>query len=230
MFEQSSYTDYDQVLTRFVDERFEQLPYPASSEWNKLLQDNDFSGLEPATKVFDHIGQSCYCVISTAVASTQRLMVNILPDAQGKLFSFANQQSSSLADNGTASTISPTLLYDLSSKFIYIVLDDGSASLSDYEKLSRTNNVLWISMEQRDMNVVTRFARGARKENEGLKLVTLDAKQNYPDSGILKVVTRIIQVSFQEDRGTRTEIVYEYRIGRVLLSRVKGSGVSNKLD
>jgi hypothetical protein len=229
MFEQSSYTDYDQVLTRFVDERFEQLPYPASSEWNKLLQDNDFSGLEPATKVFDHIGQSCYCVISTAVASTQRLMVNILPDAQGKLFSFANQQSSSLADNGTASTISPTLLYDLSSKFIYIVLDDGSASLSDYEKLSRTNNVLWISMEQRDMNVVTRFARGARKENEGLKLVTLDAKQNYPDSGILKVV-RIIQVSFQEDRGTRTEIVYEYRIGRVLLSRVKGSGVSNKLD
>ncbi|KAM0548443.1 hypothetical protein ACHAPJ_009929 [Fusarium lateritium] len=216
------------------DDRSEQLPYPSSTEWTKLLQENGFSGLEPATKTFDHIGQSCYCVISTAVASTQRLMVNIIPDAQGKLFSFADQLASSLADNGTASTISPSFQDAVSPRFIYVVLDDGSSHLSAYEKLAGANNVLWISLRsdntQRDMSVVNRFARGAQKENQALRLVTLDVKQNYPEySDILKVVTRVIQVSFQEDRGTRTEVEYEYRNGRVLVPRVKGSGITNKL-
>mgnify|MGYP004723152553 CR=1 FL=1 len=222
------------MLTNFLDDRSEQLPYPSSTEWTKLLQENGFSGLEPATKTFDHIGQSCYCVISTAVASTQRLMVNIIPDAQGKLFSFADQLASSLADNGTASTISPSFQDAVSPRFIYVVLDDGSSHLSAYEKLAGANNVLWISLRsdntQRDMSVVNRFARGAQKENQALRLVTLDVKQNYPEySDILKVVTRIIQVSFQEDRGTRTEVEYEYRNGRVLVPRVKGSGITKKL-
>lgn len=85
-------------------------------------------------------------------------------------------------------------------------------------------------MEQRDMHVVARFAKGARKSNEGLKLVTLDVKQGCMEySDILKVVTRIIQVSFQEDRGTVTEAEYEYRNGKVLVPRVKSAGMTNKL-
>ncbi|KAF9771019.1 hypothetical protein IL306_011368 [Fusarium sp. DS 682] len=217
------------------DERFEQLEYPSKEDWNRMLQANGFSGLEPATKTFDHIGQSCYCVISTAVGSTQRLMVNLLPDSQGKLFSFADQLASALAEGGTASTISPTLPEDISSRFVYVVLDDGSSSLTEYEKLSKANNVLWISMaaegsNQRDINVVTRFARSARKSNEALRLVTLDVKQDYPEySDILKVVTRIIQISFQEDRGSRTEFEYEYRNGKVLVPRVHGSVVTQKV-
>ncbi|KAF4446742.1 Lovastatin nonaketide synthase [Fusarium austroafricanum] len=215
-------------------EHVEQLQYPSADEWTKALQENGFSGLEPATKTFDHIGQSCYCVISTAVASTHRTMVNIVAEPQGNLFSFADQLSSALAETGTASTISPTLP-EISSRFIYIVLDDGSKPLADYESFSKADNVLWISMavegsNQRDMNVVTRFARGARKNNEELRLVTLDVKQDYPEySDVLKVVTRIIRVSFQEDRGTRTEFEYEYRNGRVLVPRVSGSGVTQKL-
>ncbi|KAG7412696.1 Highly reducing polyketide synthase AFT9-1 [Fusarium oxysporum f. sp. rapae] len=216
------------------DERCEQLPFPSSDDWNKLLQGNQFSGLEPATKTFDHIGQSCYCVITTAVASTQRLMVNILPGSQGSLFSFADQLASALAENGTASTITPTQLKDISSRFVYVVLDDGSESLSDYETLSEANNILWINMEaglstQRDMNIISRFARGARKDNESLKLVKLDVKQEYPEyADLLKVIMRIIQVSFQENRGSRTEFEYEYRNGRVLVPQVKGSGVTQK--
>ncbi|SPJ73543.1 uncharacterized protein FTOL_03273 [Fusarium torulosum] len=218
----------------WAGERFEQLTYPASTEWNRMLQNNGFSGIEPATKTFDYVGQSSYCVISTAVASTQHLMVNILPDVQGKFLNFADQLSTSLADTGTASTIAPTL-DSVSSRFIYIVLDNGSSPLTKYERLTKANNVLWISMktdgmEQRDMHVVTRFAKGARKSNEGLRLVTLDVKQDYLEySDILKVITRIIQVSFQEDRGTRTEAEYEYRNGKVLVPRVKSAGMTNKL-
>ncbi|KAF4336754.1 polyketide synthase [Fusarium beomiforme] len=210
------------------DERVEQLEYPSKEQWTKMLQANGFSGLEPATKTFDHIGQSSYCVIATAVSSTQHLMVNILPDSQGKLFGFADQLASALAENGTASTISPALPEDLSSRFVYVVLDDGSGSLTEYESLSKANNVLWISMaaegsKQRDMTVVTRFARGARKNNQALKLVTLDVKQDYPEyTDILKIVTRIIRVSFQEDRGSRTEFEFEYRNGEVLVPRVHG--------
>jgi hypothetical protein len=199
-----------------------------------MLQSNGFSGLEPATKTFDYIGQSSYCIISTAVASTQNLMVNILPDVQGKFMNFADQLSTSLADTGTPSTISPTL-DGVSSRFIYIVLDNGSSPLTNYEELTKANNVLWISMktdgmEQRDMHVVTRFAKGARRSNAGLRLVTLDVKQGCMEySDILKVITRIIQVSFQEDRGTRTEAEYEYRNGKVLVPRVKSAGMTNKL-
>ncbi|KAF5660143.1 polyketide synthase [Fusarium heterosporum] len=216
------------------DKRCEQLPYPASNEWTRMLQNNGFSGLEPATTTFDFIGQESYCVISTAVASTQRLMVNILPDTQGKLFGFADQLSSSLADANTASTISP-ILDEVSSRFIYVVLDNGSSPLSVYEKLAKADDVFWISMktdniEPRDMHTVTRFAQNAHRDHPGHKVVTLDVKQDRLDySDILKVVTRIIQVSFQEDRGTRTEVEYEYRNGRVFVPRVTSSGMKHKL-
>lgn len=230
----STHSNSRPLLTNSLDERFEQLPYPSNDDWNKLLQGNQFSGLEPATKTFDYIGQSCYCVVSTAVESTQQLMVNILPGSQGNLFSFADQLASVLAENGTASTITPTRLEDISSRFVYVVLDDGSESLSDYESLSEANNILWVNMEaglptQRDMNIISRFARGARKDNESLKLVKLDVKQEYPEyADLLKVIMRIIQVSFQENRGSRTEFEYEYRNGRVLVPQVKGSGVTQK--
>ncbi|KAF5604792.1 polyketide synthase [Fusarium pseudocircinatum] len=217
------------------DERCEQLPCPSNDEWNKLLQGTQFSGLEPATKTFDYIGQSCYCVISTAISSTQRLMVNILPGSQGSMFGFADQLASALAENGTASTITPTSLYDISSRFVYVVLDNGYSSLSEYETLHKANNVLWINIPagfsaQRDMNIISRFARDAQKDNESLKLVKLDVKQEYPEyADLLKVIMRIIQVSFQEDRGSRTESEYEYRDGRVLVPRVKGSGITQKV-
>ncbi|KAM0344734.1 hypothetical protein ACHAPU_007106 [Fusarium lateritium] len=212
------------------DERCEQLPNPALGEWTKMLQNNGFSGLEPATKTFDYIGQEGHCIISTAVASTQHLMVNILPDTQTKLLGFADQLASSLADANTASTISPTL-DEVSSRFIYVVLDNGLSPLASYQKLAKTSNVLWVSIktddaEQRDMHIVTHLAR----ENPGLKLVTLDVKQDRPDySDIIKVITRVIQVSFQEDRGTKTEVEYEYRNGRVLVPRVTMSGMKNKV-
>lgn len=230
----STHSNSRPLLTNSLDERFEQLPYPSNDDWNKLLQGNQFSGLEPATKTFDYIGQSCYCVVSTAVESTQRLMVNILPGSQGNLFSFADQLASVLAENGTASTITPTRLEDISPRFVYVVLDDGSESLSDYESLSEANNILWVNMEaglptQRDMNIISRFARGAQKDNESLKLVKLDVKQEYPEyADLLKVIMRIIQVSFQENRGSRTEFEYEYRNGRVLVPQVKGSGITQK--
>ncbi|KAF5674112.1 polyketide synthase [Fusarium circinatum] len=217
------------------DERCEQLPCPSNEAWNKLLQGTQFSGLEPATKTFDYIGQSCYCVISTAIASTQRLMVNILPGSQGSMFGFADQLASALAELGTASTITPTRLDSISSRFVYVVLDDGSSSLSEYETLHKANSVLWINIPagfsaQRDMNIISRFARDAQKDNETFKLVKLDVKQEYPEyADLLKVIMRIIQVSFQEDRGSRMELEYEYRNGRVLVPRMKGSGITQKI-
>lgn len=221
-------------LIILIDERNGQLEYPSAGEWDKLLQDSGFSTLEPATKTFDHIGQLSYCVVATAVASTHKLMANILSNPESTLFSFANQLSTALAENNTASTISPTLPDGISPRFIYVVLDDGSAPLEGYQELTNATNILWISMNfdgtgPRDMAVIKHFAHSARKANEGLKLVTLEVKQQFPEyAEILKVVTRIIQVSFQEDRGTRTELEYEYINGRVLVPRVKTLGVINK--
>ncbi|CEI61271.1 hypothetical protein FVEN_g6005 [Fusarium venenatum] len=217
------------------DERFEPLEYPSVSEWNKVLQSNNFSTLEPATRTFDFIGQSSYCLVSTALASTQNPMVNILPRTQGDPLSFANQLSTALAEDNTASTISPKFPDDISPRFIYTVIDDGSAPLREYEKLIKTKNILWISLktddaEPRDMAVVQRFARHARKANDNIKIVTLDVKQKFPDhADILKVVTRIIRVSFQEGRGTRTELEYEYVNGQVFVPRVKHLELAGKI-
>lgn len=162
-------------------------------------------------------------------------MVNILPDKEGKLLSFAHQLSTALIESNTASTISPTLPDDISSQFIYTVLDDGSSALKEYQNFVKVNNILWISMstgssKSRDTDILKRFARSAREANEKLKLVTLEIKQEFPEyPELLKVVTRIIQVSFQQDRGTRTELEYEYVNGKVLVPRVKNmAGVSKR--
>ena len=190
--------------------------------------------LEPATKTFDHIGQSSYCVVSTAISTTQNLMVNILPDKEGKLLDFAHQLSAALIETNTASTISPILPDEISSRFIYTVLDDGLSSLHDYQNLVKARNVLWISMstgsvQPRDMDMLKRFARTAREANEELKLVTIEIKQEFPEyAELLKVVRRIIQLSFQEDRGPRTELEYEYFNGKVLVPRIKKVGGISK--
>ncbi|KAJ4128231.1 hypothetical protein NW768_008519 [Fusarium equiseti] len=216
------------------DGNYERLEYPSVSEWNAVLHSNGFSMLEPATKTFDHIGQSSYCVISTAIITTQNLMVNILPDKDGKLFRVAHQLSTALIGTNTASTISPTLSGDISSRFIYTVFDDGSSSLEEYQNLVKANNVLWISMSNgsgnfRDMDMLKGFARTARKANEKLKLVTLEIKQDLPEyAELLKVVRRILQLSFQEDRGPRTEPEYKYVNGKVLVPRVKRVGGVSK--
>jgi hypothetical protein len=81
----------------------------------------------------------------------------------------------------------------------------------------------------RDTDILKRFARTAREANEKLKLVTLEIKQEFPEyPELLKLVTRIIQVSFQEDRGTRTELEYKYVNGKVLVPRVKNMGGISK--
>ncbi|KAJ4017916.1 hypothetical protein NW752_001824 [Fusarium irregulare] len=216
------------------DESYDRLEYPSVTEWNAALQSNGFSMLEPATRTFDHIGQSSYCVVSTAIATTRNLMVNILPDKEGKLLDFAHQLSTALIETNTASTISPALSHDISSRFIYIVLDDGLSSLEEYQNLVKANNVLWVGMSNgsgkfRDMDMLKGFARTAREANEKLKLVTLELKQEFAEyAELMKVVRRIIQLSFQEDRGPRTELEYEYVNGKVLVPRIKKVGVISK--
>lgn len=161
-------------------------------------------------------------------------MVNILPDKEGKLLDFAHQLSTALIETNTASTISPALSHDISSRFIYIVLDDGLSSLEEYQNLVKANNVLWVGMSNgsgkfRDMDMLKGFARTAREANEKLKLVTLELKQEFAEyAELMKVVRRIIQLSFQEDRGPRTELEYEYVNGKVLVPRIKKVGVISK--
>lgn len=161
-------------------------------------------------------------------------MVNILPDKESKLLDLAHQLSTALIETNTASTISPTLSDDISSRFIYTVLDDGLSSLEEYQNLVKVNNVLWIGMSSRssklrDMDILKRFARTTREANEKLKLVTIEIKQEFPEyAELLKVVRRIIQLSFQEDRGPRTELEYEYVNGKVLVPRIKKVGGISK--
>ncbi|KAJ4328568.1 hypothetical protein N0V84_000927 [Fusarium piperis] len=221
----------------------DQLPLPSPAEWEHVLSVNSFSGLEPATKTFDRVGQSCYCVISTALASTtrKRMPINIITNTEGKLLNFAGQFSSILAINGMASSISG-LQHKIAPESLYVVLDEGSdpllanpssARFSELKTLAlKAKSVLWVSMRAdganstsgADMNMVTGFTRVARKENESLKLVSLVVKQDSPANlDILRVMLRIMEISFHQQRSPTCELEYEYSDGRVLVPRVRAA-------
>ncbi|KAM5386648.1 hypothetical protein ACJZ2D_000611 [Fusarium nematophilum] len=221
-----------------------QLLLPSTAEWNQVLSDNGFSGLEPATKNFDRVGQASYCVVSTAVASTKRLPIRIIADAGGKLLSFADQLSSLLATSGTASMIG-TLQDASAPNSVHVILDDGSSPLLSHPSWSAfvdsktldNAKVLWVSMRadgansasESAMDMVAHMGRRIRKENETVKLVSLVVRQDYPGyKDILQVISRIIQISFQQERGSGCELEYEYRGDRVLVPRIRSAPMLSK--
>ncbi|KAF4985576.1 hypothetical protein FDECE_16463 [Fusarium decemcellulare] len=218
--------------------RADQLPLPSPAEWKQILTENGFSGLEPATRNFDKIGQTCYCVISTALASSRKQMpVNIITDTKGELIKFAGQLSATLANNGTASTISDFKLNTTCRNSIHVIIDEASHPvLADPDRFAAVKAlalsatyILWVSMRwdgansasESDMDMVVHFTRVARKEIESLKLVSLLVKQEHPPlPEILRVIMRILEISFQQDRSPRCELEYEYKNGRVLVPRI----------
>nr|ALQ32842.1 putative polyketide synthase [Fusarium euwallaceae] len=220
------------------------LPLPSPAEWEQVLSVNGFSGLEPATKSFDRVGQSCYCAVSTALASTKRkrMPINIITNTEGKLLNFAGQFSSILATNGMASSISGLTQHKIAPESLYVVLDEGSdpllanpssARFSELKTFAlKAKSVLWVSMRAdgansssaADMNMVTGFTRVARKENESLKLVSLVVRQDFPSNlEILRVMLRIMEISFYQQRSPTCELEYEYTDGRVLVPRVRAA-------
>lgn len=238
----SSLPPYKPLLTHDLGQHSDPLPLPLPAEWEHVLSANSFSGLEPATKTFDRVGQSCYCAISTALASTtrKRMPVNIITNTEGKLLNFAGQLSTVLATNGMASSISGLTQHKIVPESLYVVLDEGSdpllanpssARFSELKTLAlQAKSVLWVSMRAdgansasgADMNMVTGFTRVARKENESLKLVSLVVKQDSPANlEILRVMLRIMDISFLQQRGPTCELEYEYSDGRVLVPRVR---------
>ncbi|KAJ3545009.1 hypothetical protein NM208_g504 [Fusarium decemcellulare] len=218
--------------------RVDQLPLPSPAEWKRIFTENGFSGLEPATRNFDKIGQTCYCVISTALAFSRKQMpIHIITDTKGELIKFAGQLSATLATNGTASTISDFKLNTTSRDSIHVIIDETSNSvLVDPARFAtikalalNATHILWVSMRwdgansasESYMDMATCFTRVARKENDSLKLVSLLVKQEHPAlPEILRVIMRILEISFQQDRGTHCELEYEYRNGRVFVPRI----------
>ncbi|KAM0415873.1 hypothetical protein ACHAPT_013184 [Fusarium lateritium] len=219
-------------------QRCDQLPLPSSDEWRSVLLANSFSGPEPATKSFDRIGQSCYCVVSTALASPTRrkLPVNIITNTEGKLLDFAVQFGSILATNGMASSISDPATAPNTQNSLYVVLDEGTDPLlANPSRLlaikglaSNAKFVFWVSMRadgknstsEADTHALTDFARAARKENDSLRLVSLVVKQDFPTNlEILRITLRIMEISFYQDRGS-CELEYEYSHSKVLVPRV----------
>ncbi|KAF7547181.1 hypothetical protein G7Z17_g7924 [Cylindrodendrum hubeiense] len=226
----------------WTNQRSDQLLLPSPAEWKRLLSDNSFSGLEPATKTFDKIGQTCYCVVSTALASTTRrsMPIKIITNTKGKLMSFACELSSILNANDMVSSVSGLAQQTVVSDFLYIILDEGSdpiladpslSRFSDIKTLAlKATSVIWVSMRADgansssggDMNMVIGFTRVARNENESLKLVSLIVKQDSPASlEIMKIILRIMEISFHQERGSACEVEYEYANGKVLVPRLR---------
>ncbi|SPO04420.1 related to lovastatin nonaketide synthase [Cephalotrichum gorgonifer] len=192
-----------------------------------------------------------YCVVSTArvpaAGSTALLPIEIIPDTSGKLGDFASQLSSELenlsssADNRSVNICAPGVSDGpIDPKSLYVVLDEGTCPILKDLSVSRFANIkglalkakfiLWVSMRadglnsasEADMEMATGFTRVIRKENEGLRLVSLVVKQDLSDwSAILQAVIRIVKICFHEERGHERELEYHYRDGRIIVPRLR---------
>jgi NADPH:quinone reductase-like Zn-dependent oxidoreductase len=112
-----------------------------------------------------------------------------------------------------------------------MLLDLTPSRFAEIKSLALTAKfILWVNMRsdglnsasEADMQMAVGFTRVIRKENIGLRLVSLTVRQDLSDySEILRVVDRILRISFQEKRHPTCELEYEFRDNKVLVPRLR---------
>lgn len=136
---------------------------------------------------------------------------------------------------------------ELSEDKVYVILDSSGrpllANLSserfqDIRNLvTRAQQIFWISAGDSsavplvpDKGLTTGFARAARSENEGLKLVTFDVRDSLPtDKETIEVISTVFSAAFGSSsmKNSLSETEYAYKDGQVLVPRLLPDGRIN---
>ena len=123
---------------------------------------------------------------------------------------------------------------------IYVILDSSDqpllANLSSerFQKIrglvTRAKQVFWIgagdsgkAMSVPDKGLTTGFARAARSENEGLKLVTFDVRSSLPmDKETTEATSAVFSAAFgpSSAQSSLAETEYAYKDGQILIPRL----------
>lgn len=195
-------------------------PLLSTEKWDDTLRRQGFNGVESATP--DHEGPTARSNMIVAMAldnegtpPTTYPTVKILCESQSAAHQeLAAELSLDLLRLGFPSSVDPWTL-DIDLGTVYIVLDDPAQPLlvepteerfpNVVSLVTKAKNVLWIGctddtskLKSPMKGLVTGLARVVRRENEGMRFVTLDVQQPITQDRetLVQSVHRLVSASF----------------------------------
>ncbi|KAJ5833041.1 Highly reducing polyketide synthase sdnO [Penicillium riverlandense] len=226
-------------------------PLLSETQWHSALVQNAFSGVDIATNELDGPKSRTSMIVSTSLDSESiehdapSARVHILAsESASPLFQrLAEELSTALQELGIESIISAWNFqesFDLDTT--YVVLDDMDHPLlldpspEEFEQLKTlfisSRSLLWINAQSSvstegtaAKGLVNGMARVARRENEGIKFITLDVQEGIVDFGpeLIKTVLEIATACFWPTSESQRSNEHEYAIcnGLVHIPRVQ---------
>lgn len=242
---QPSFINHKLSTASGYDEGRKDCPLLSTEQWDNSLSRNGFTGVEVAAQDFEKSAMTMTMMISRAdfQDKTSKLpSVEILnePNLGQHLSEFAREICSALEAKGFPASIpSWRSSENICEEKIYVILDSSDrpllANLSSERfqqirnLLTKTKRMFWISAGDSktvtsvpEKGLITGFARAARSENEGLKLITFDVRSNLStDSQTAAATSMVLAAAFGSSaESSLAETEYAYQDGQILIPRL----------
>jgi acyl transferase domain-containing protein/NADPH:quinone reductase-like Zn-dependent oxidoreductase/SAM-dependent methyltransferase len=233
----------------FEDGR-EDCPLLSTSQWNATLKRHGFNGLEVDSP--DHQGPTARsCMMVSKAAESQNSLPTDFPSIEVICHSksagyqhLISEMSTSLTAVGFPLSVESWSSKPVTPSSIYIVLDDVNHPLlvepaeERYQQIvslvTKAKHVLWVSCQESSSELrnpvkglVTGLARVVRRENEGMRFVTLDVQQRINNPGTLvSVLSEILTRSFPTPIQAPQSEEDEFSFGKdeLLIPRISADG------
>ncbi|KAI2787681.1 Highly reducing polyketide synthase sdnO [Penicillium oxalicum] len=214
-------------------------PLLSESQWHSLLVESAFSGSDIVNS--ENEGPKSRSVMIVATALDQNEVNKASPKGSVQVLSFrawspafiklANDIVSDITERGHSCSIDAFDPRHIKQDTTYVILDDVenallfNPSVEEFENLRNLfitcKTLLWISGQQKidhkgsaARGLINGMARVARRENEGVKFITIDVQQDVeaPGSGLVKQIVDIAQSSFWPVSESSRSQEHEYAI------------------
>ena len=220
-------------------------PLLSTEQWDRTLSRNGFTGVEVAAQDFEKSARTMTMMISRTnhqaeAPSLPIVEILVEPRLGVHLEEFAKGLCSSLEVKGFPARVqSWTSSQVIREDKIYVVLDSSEQPLLAHmsserfqeirDLVTKAKQIFWISaydsnsmVSVPEKGLTTGFARAARSENEGLKLITFDIGSKFlKDKEIIDTTSTVFSEAFSSSTQTSlAETEYAYEDGRILIPRL----------
>ena len=221
-------------------------PLLSTEQWDNTLSRNGFTGVEVAAQDFEKSARTMTMMISRTnyqVEAPKLPFVEVLvePRLGAHLEELAKGLCSSLEAKGFPACIQSWKSSEaIREDKVYVVLDSSEQPLLAYmsnerfqeirDLVTRAKQIFWISaydsnsmVSVPEKGLTTGFARAARSENEGLKLITFEIHSNFlKDKELINATSAVFSEAFKSSSAqiSLAETEYAYKDGRTLIPRL----------
>ncbi|KAF7713846.1 Polyketide synthase [Penicillium ucsense] len=225
-------------------------PLLSESEWHSRLLESSFSGGDIMNSENEGPKSRSVMIVSTAVDQkevtkakhTGTVQVLSLRAWSPAFTQLANDMTSDLGGRGHSCAISSFDPRSIKQDITYIILDDVDnallfdPSVEEFESLKslfiNCKSLLWVSgqgkvdqIHSAARGLINGMARVARRENEGVKFITIDVREDIENYGsdLVKQIVDISESSFwPQSESTRSQ-EHELAIvdGKIMIPRIQ---------